>query len=491
MSTRPHRHSQPSYHHQLKLPASLSTRPAARNLGQSRPYPAARPSRSNRASVTRSSRSLDEGSSSDLVAISFYGYVETVLDSLLLVEAFRRGSIQGLTGRIPANQRERVIQSGSTFIFLESATDIRRWTDGKKWTPSRVGGEYLVYREPTNEEPPNKAEIPENSELAKRMRSLVVSLTDGSRTEKGYVKPEGICKRTIVITSENRDHYHIISYYHPEDVLEERLKTPSQTPWMMAMKDSISQDLLNTHLFKRNPPRVSRDPVTNLLRYEGEEALPESSTQLPLLSLSPVLIPSQTVVRHVPISPYPGAFNPTSVESEIVYPPVPSPSWTGATLTVNGIGILPTVPIKFTPSPMSTNPALPPPSYPYYAETQGIGPSHAPLGRQGSIHSDLSTEESNFVESPVEASFSIGLPPMTDFNAQLAANLADWYCSQPTEGPLLPAHFVPMPPAAPFFPPMHGNGTISPALLTPSSEIELNSLFLGFEDEVSATSRQS
>lgn len=154
MSARSHRHSQPSYHHQLKLPASLSTRPTARNLGQSRPYPAARPSRSNRASATRSSRSLDEGSSSDLVAISFYGYVETVLDSLLLVEvrscyhyvgigsliippkAFRRGSIQGLTGRIPANQRERLIRSGSTFIFLESATDIRRWTDGKvKFSP--------------------------------------------------------------------------------------------------------------------------------------------------------------------------------------------------------------------------------------------------------------------------------------------------------------------------------------------------------------------
>ncbi|KIO33248.1 hypothetical protein M407DRAFT_17808 [Tulasnella calospora MUT 4182] len=478
MSNRHHRSSQ--YHHHS---ASSSTRHPTRN--QSSPYSTTRPSRSNRTSTTGSSRSLDSDRSSDLVVPSFYGYVETVLDSLLLVEAFRRGSIRGLTGRIPPNQRERLIQSGSTFIFLESATDIRRWTDGKKWTPSRVGGEYLVYREPTNEEPPKQAEIPENSELAKRMRSLVVSLTDDSRTEKGFVKPEGICKRTIVITSENNESYHIISYYHHGDVLEGRFTTPSQTPWLMAIKNTISQDLLNTRLFKRCPPRVSRDPVTNLLQYEGEEAEQDSSPQLSRILPPSILVQSQKMFHRLSVSPYTGTFD-VSAGSEIVYPPASSPSWTETTLPLNKK--LPTNPNQLTPSPMSAITVLPP-SNSYSPVPKDVGSSHLPPTRLGSTHSDLSTEESDFVESPIEASFSLGLPVVTGFNPQVVADLANWYRVQPTEGPLLPAHFVSMPSSTSLtFAPMHGNGTISPALLTPASEIGLDSYFVGFGDEVSASS---
>ncbi|KAG9049880.1 hypothetical protein FS837_008802 [Tulasnella sp. UAMH 9824] len=468
MSNRLHRNSNAPYRHPG---LSVSTRP----------------NRSSRTSTTSSSRSLSsDRSSSGLIAPSFYGYIETVLDSLLLVEAFRRGSIRGLTGRIPPSQRERLIQSGSTFIFLESATDIRRWTDGKKWTPSRVGGEYLVYREPTNEEPLDKAEIPENSELAKRMRSLVVSLTDGSRTEKGFVKPEGICKRTIVITSENRESYHIISYYHHEDVLEGRLATPSQTPWLMAIKDTISQDLLNTHLFKRCPPRVSRDPVTNLLQYEGEEAEQDSSPQLPR-SLPPyILLQSQKMLHRLSISPYTGTLD-VNAGSEIVYLPAASPSWTETMLPLNKT--LPTNLIQVTSSPISAITALPPPSS-YSPGPQDVRSSYLPPTRLASTHSDLSTEESDFVGSPIETSFSLGLSFATGSNPQVVADLANWYRPQPTESPLLSPRSVPMPSSTPLtFPPMYGNGTISPALLTPASGIGLDSYCAGFGEEVSSSYR--
>lgn len=252
----------------------------------------------------------------------------------------------------------------------------------------------------------------------------------------------------------------------------------------MAIKDTISQDLLNTHLFKRCPPRISRDPGTNLLQYEGEEAEQDSSPQLPRILPPSILLQSQKMLHRLSISPYTGTLD-VNAGSEIVYPPAASPSWTEATLPLNKT--LPTNPTQVTPSPMPATTVLPPPSS-YSPGPQDVGPSYLPPTRLGSTHSDLSIEESDFVESPIEASFSLGLPLVTGFDPQVVADLAIWYRSQPTEPPLLPTHFVPMPSSTPLtFPPMHGNGTISPALLTPASEIGLDSYFAGFGEEVSAS----
>lgn len=40
-----------------------------------------------------------------------------------------------------------MIQSGNTFIYEEKTTGIKRWTDGVIWSPSRILGNFLVYRE--------------------------------------------------------------------------------------------------------------------------------------------------------------------------------------------------------------------------------------------------------------------------------------------------------------------------------------------------------
>merc|ERR1712093_120492 len=40
-----------------------------------------------------------------------------------------------------------MIMSGTVFAFDENATGIKRWTDGALWSPSRIIGNYLVYRE--------------------------------------------------------------------------------------------------------------------------------------------------------------------------------------------------------------------------------------------------------------------------------------------------------------------------------------------------------
>lgn len=252
----------------------------------------------------------------------------------------------------------------------------------------------------------------------------------------------------------------------------------------MEIKDTISQDLLNTHLFKRCPPRISRNPVTNLLQYEGEEAEQDSSAQLPRILPPSILLQSQKMLHRLSISPYTGTLD-DNAGLEIGYPPAASPSWTETTWPSNNT--LTTNLTQVTPSPMSAKTVLPPPSS-YSPGPPDVGSSSLPPTRLGSTHSDLSIEESDFVESPAEASFSLGLPPVRGIDPQVVADLAIWYRSQPPEPQLLPTHFTPMPSSAPLtFPLMHGNGTISPALLTPSSEIGLDSYFVELGEEVSAS----
>lgn len=40
-----------------------------------------------------------------------------------------------------------MITSGSVFVFDEDESGIKRWTDGFYWSPSRILGNFLLYRE--------------------------------------------------------------------------------------------------------------------------------------------------------------------------------------------------------------------------------------------------------------------------------------------------------------------------------------------------------
>lgn len=40
-----------------------------------------------------------------------------------------------------------MITSGSVFVFDEEESGIKRWTDGFFWSPSRILGNFLLYRE--------------------------------------------------------------------------------------------------------------------------------------------------------------------------------------------------------------------------------------------------------------------------------------------------------------------------------------------------------
>ena len=74
------------------------------------------------------------------------GWIETTGDALLILEAARRGLIPRVTRRLVDSER-KMITSGSVFVFDEVESGIKRWTDGFFWSPSRILGNFLLYRE--------------------------------------------------------------------------------------------------------------------------------------------------------------------------------------------------------------------------------------------------------------------------------------------------------------------------------------------------------
>lgn len=75
------------------------------------------------------------------------GWVKCSLNALMLIDAYLRHQLQRVQRRPDENEWPHVISNGATFVFDQSSSGIVRWTDGKNWNPSRVRGNFILYRE--------------------------------------------------------------------------------------------------------------------------------------------------------------------------------------------------------------------------------------------------------------------------------------------------------------------------------------------------------
>src|SRR5690348_5898474 len=78
---------------------------------------------------------------------SYFGFVETRDDAVILIQACLQGRLRFVHRRPTWSEQPFVAQSGHVFIYEETASGIQRWTDGRRWSPSRVLGEFLIYGE--------------------------------------------------------------------------------------------------------------------------------------------------------------------------------------------------------------------------------------------------------------------------------------------------------------------------------------------------------
>ncbi|CEP20063.1 hypothetical protein [Parasitella parasitica] len=220
-----------------------------------------------------------------LVTETFHGYIETTQDVLLIFEGCRRGLLPRICRRLQERER-KMIRSGSIFVFDERESGIKRWTDGRVWSPSRILGNFLIYRELDKKAGEKKSAALSNSNTnnagsnerrsfsldssvdRNKERQLVGSLSDSYR-----FKEDGLIKKTMSIIV-NGVAQHLISYYDPQEVVQEKLRAPSSVPELASLE--ISPELLVKQNF-RIPPLV--EPTFDQSDHHlGSITPPEAST---------------------------------------------------------------------------------------------------------------------------------------------------------------------------------------------------------------------
>ncbi|KXS16640.1 hypothetical protein M427DRAFT_133983 [Gonapodya prolifera JEL478] len=140
---------------------------------------------------------------------TFVGYVQTTNDALLLFEACRLNMLKRVQRRLSESERHHCIRSGAVFVWDEEESGIRRWTDGKAWSASRIHGSFLLYKEVYSKP---------------RGRGRDSGAFDAQLIEGGLVK-----KALSICTGDNK-RQHLVSYYTVDDLREGRIKTPSEMP---------------------------------------------------------------------------------------------------------------------------------------------------------------------------------------------------------------------------------------------------------------------
>lgn len=189
--------------------------------------------------------------SGNVLTPTWRGMVMSTIDALKIIEACLTGVLMHTARRPHDREREHLIRSGNVFVYEESSSGIKRWTDGQNWSPSRILGNYLIYRELDKNFPPGdkkraiKRKRDGKPELQnghpgtpgapttlndERERALLGSLIDSYPFKEG-----GLIKKTISIKWNNVMH-HLVSYYSLEDARNHRLAFPNDDPKLVHLR---------------------------------------------------------------------------------------------------------------------------------------------------------------------------------------------------------------------------------------------------------------
>ncbi|KAI0431523.1 Gti1/Pac2 family-domain-containing protein [Xylaria sp. FL1042] len=194
---------------------------------------------------------------------TYQGFISSTMDALVLFEACLTGVLQHVARRPHDRERSQLIKSGNIFIYEEHSSGIKRWTDGIAWSPSRILGNFLLYREldkpfqPGEKKRANKrpkaeggvskpmptprATAPIPSSFAPTampsptaMPNIEPNVNDADRAYVGSLvdsyqfKENGLIKKTISVIYKGVQH-HLVSYYTLEDIKAQALKSVMQS----------------------------------------------------------------------------------------------------------------------------------------------------------------------------------------------------------------------------------------------------------------------
>jgi len=293
---------------------------------------------------------------------TFQGHIASTHDALILFEACLSGAISHVARRPHDRERSGLIQSGNVFIYEEHSSGIKRWTDGVPWSPSRILGNFLVYRELDRPFPPGEKKramkrsktsphglsksldsyggvnsgynlasgggydpANPNSLNKETERSLIGSLIDSYGFKDG-----GLVKKTVSVTIGGISH-HLVSYYTVADILNNKFTTPTKDPHfqhIIPRPDLITKQNFRTPInevdaLERMEEQAMYAPCPQTRSsYElTNQSVAHRSMSLPMLQIgygnNPGL-PSNYCMTNTP-----GTYNPG------MQPPLSSPGYNG------------------------------------------------------------------------------------------------------------------------------------------------------------------
>ncbi|GLB45717.1 putative gti1/Pac2 family protein [Lyophyllum shimeji] len=146
-----------------------------------------------------------------------YLHVRDAHDAHVVLEAVRLNILPIIKRRLLSSEREE-LKSGHVYVWEEAQDEggLLRWTDGRRWSQSRMRGDYLFYEEKvetTQEERDAKA-----ARRARRASDPNAVLPLPTRRKDRPSKPDGLTKQTYSVavhlpgSSETRK-WHVVAYF--------------------------------------------------------------------------------------------------------------------------------------------------------------------------------------------------------------------------------------------------------------------------------------
>jgi hypothetical protein len=160
---------------------------------------------------------------------TYYGYVRTPADAIKLFEACRIGLLPRVQRRLSEKERQS-IRSGSVFVWDEREAGMRRWTDGKSWSASRVSGSFLTYREMEGKRGGGFNAGRRGSNKTPESGRGSDEDHDNDEPEGYRYKADGLMKQSFSITTSTGQHLHLISYYSRPQHGQPDLPQPTNDP---------------------------------------------------------------------------------------------------------------------------------------------------------------------------------------------------------------------------------------------------------------------
>ncbi|KAM6491108.1 Gti1/Pac2 family domain containing protein [Amanita muscaria] len=148
-------------------------------------------------------------------------HVRDAHDAHVVLEAVRRNILPLIKRRLLTSERED-LKSGHVYVWEEAQDEggLLRWTDGRRWSQSRMRGDYLFYEEKietTQEEREAKA-----ARRARRASDPNAVIPPPVRRKDRPSKPNGLTKQTYSAivnfpeTGETRK-WHVVAYFSGND----------------------------------------------------------------------------------------------------------------------------------------------------------------------------------------------------------------------------------------------------------------------------------